>query len=93
MEGCWDREGGREGRERRLGREGGEGGKGGMSIPVLVLSIPVSLVEQCYHLQDTCYERRASGNRRKLNYAIFNIYTCFYVISSHYYRCHSPLCY
>ena len=37
-------------------------------------------------LQDTCYERRASGNRRKLNYAIFNIYTCFDVTFPHYYH-------
>ena len=41
-----------------------------------------SQIEQCYHLQDTCYERRPSGNRRKLNYAIFNIYSCFDVIFS-----------
>ena len=44
-----------------------------------------SHIEQCYHIQDTCYERRASGNRRTLNYAIFNIYTCFDVKFSHYY--------
>ena len=31
---------------------------------------------QCYRLHDTCYERRAFGNRCKLNYAIFHIYTC-----------------
>ena len=47
--------------------------------------------EQCYHLQDTCYERRASGNIRTLNYAIFNIYTCFDVTFSHYYTFHSSL--
>ena len=38
----------------------------------------------------SCYERRAPGNIRKLNFAILDIYTCFYAIFSHY-TCHSSL--
>ena len=79
-----------------LSRVAWQDGPRGKTRPVDNLKPPSTFkshVEQCYQLQDTCYERRASGNRRKLNYVIFNIYTCFSLIFSHYYMdtCPSPL--
>ena len=54
---------------------------GGKTVPhVDNLNLPRTFTEYtewCYHLPDTCFERRASGNRLKLRYSIVNIYTCF----------------
>ena len=42
--------------------------------PVDNLKLPRTFLEYtewCYHLHDTCFERRASGNIRTLNYEFF----------------------
>ena len=69
---------------------------GGKTVPHPVdnLKLPRTFIEYTewyYHLQDTCFERRASGNIRTLNYNVFNIYICYDVTFPHYYKCHCSL--
>ena len=62
--------------------------------PVDNLKLPHTFTEYtewCYHLRDTCFERRTSRNRSKLRYSMFNIYSCFDVIFAHHYTWHSFL--
>ena len=67
---------------------------GGKTVPPPVdnLKLPRTFseyTELCHHLPDICFERRASGNRPKLRFSIFNIFSCFDEIFPHHYTCHS----
>ncbi len=69
---------------------------GGKTVPPPVdnLKLPRTFTEYtecCYHLPDSCFERRTPRSRLTLKYSIFNIYTFFDVIFPHHYTCHSSL--